>query len=380
MKCKLQPKFEQTFDSKGREIVKFLIPLNGSFPPPFDPPDGMKYDEDAYNDYESGIAALTFKNHPLSQSTSSQSPCTGMGFLLYKAEMAGHQVDDDIYIGVATQEQRQNYPNDPTHWESVLTWEASAIEPNTTYWCGYYFLDPSYYIHEDNLYAMVLGMQTLDSLAVYGWCSSGNAGTVYPGGAAYFWNGTAWEYFYHNDNPQDYAFFFCTIIGGCTNPLGDNGQIYTCGVGYGGQPDPTHKYKCINGTWVDQGYNPDCDIPDDCSNPSGTHGQTECGAGYGAQPDPTHKYRCINGTWVDQGYDSDCDTGGCSNPAGAENSEICGDSQYGQDTTHKYKCINGIWEDQGESPDCIGEIDYLPYIIIGAGGILLLIALLSKGK
>ena len=44
----------------------------------------------------------------------------------------------------------------------------------------------------------------------------------------------------------------------CTNPPGAEGQIDDCGVGYGNQPDATHKYKCVSGEWVDQGYNPDC--------------------------------------------------------------------------------------------------------------------------
>ena len=91
----------------------------------------------------------------------------------------------------------------------------------------------------------------------------------------------------------------------CTSPPGTDGEVAECGCGCPNQPDTTHKYQCINGTWVDQGYNPDC-APLSCTNPSGTEGQTdECGVG-GNQPDPTHKYQCINGTWVDQGYNPDC--------------------------------------------------------------------------
>ena len=46
-------------------------------------------------------------------------------------------------------------------------------------------------------------------------------------------------------------------ISGCTNPTGDDGAEI-CGQVQHGQ-DATHKYKCINSNWVDQGYDSSCD-------------------------------------------------------------------------------------------------------------------------
>ena len=46
-------------------------------------------------------------------------------------------------------------------------------------------------------------------------------------------------------------------ISGCTNPTGDEGAEI-CGQVQHGQ-DSTHKYKCVGGNWVDQGYDSSCD-------------------------------------------------------------------------------------------------------------------------
>jgi hypothetical protein len=90
----------------------------------------------------------------------------------------------------------------------------------------------------------------------------------------------------------------------CTNPAGYPDEV-RCGCAACGQ-DPTHKYKCMNGSWVDLGYYSDCDVTG-CSNPDGTEGQiVECGVGYDNQPFIDHKYQCTNGIWVDQGYNPNC--------------------------------------------------------------------------
>lgn len=43
----------------------------------------------------------------------------------------------------------------------------------------------------------------------------------------------------------------------CTNPTGSEGSTLNCGISSYGQ-DPTHKYKCTDKKWADQGVNPDC--------------------------------------------------------------------------------------------------------------------------
>ena len=104
----------------------------------------------------------------------------------------------------------------------------------------------------------------------------------------------------------------------------------------------------------------------------------------------------------------------CTSPSGEANSEICGYAQYGQTPENKYKCIDGIWVDQGYDAGCAGSgggcaqhqtavecynancywyskyfweapschdaaqntfMDYLPIIIAGAGGIIIVGAL-----
>jgi len=65
------------------------------------------------------------------------------------------------------------------------------------------------------------------------------------------WTGFAWLY----------CTDFVAVTNGvieCTNPVGAEGQIDPCGVGYGNQPDATHKYECVGGTWEDRDYNPEC--------------------------------------------------------------------------------------------------------------------------
>lgn len=44
----------------------------------------------------------------------------------------------------------------------------------------------------------------------------------------------------------------------CTNPPGEHGNIICGDPDYG--QDPTHLYECVDGQWVDRGYNPDCEI------------------------------------------------------------------------------------------------------------------------
>lgn len=62
----------------------------------------------------------------------------------------------------------------------------------------------------------------------------------------------------------------------CTNPAGVDGTILDCGIA---PLDTTHRWKCNNGSWVDQGYNATC-LTADCINPNGPIGSEACIDGY----------------------------------------------------------------------------------------------------
>ena len=103
----------------------------------------------------------------------------------------------------------------------------------------------------------------------------------------------------------------------------------------------------------------------------------------------------------------------CTSPSGETNDEICGYPRHGQNPDNRYKCINGIWVDQGYDQTCVGSggcaqhqtavecynancywyskylweapschdnaqntfMDYLPIIVAGAGGVIIVAAL-----
>ena len=110
----------------------------------------------------------------------------------------------------------------------------------------------------------------------------------------------------HDENSGDQWCYTAPVT--CTNPSGNQGNL-VCGNSSYGQ-DPTHLYKCDNGVWVDQGYDPNCASPPTCSNPSGIEGDIICGNETYGQ-DPTHRYYCNWGTWLDQGLDPTCTGTGC---------------------------------------------------------------------
>jgi len=87
---------------------------------------------------------------------------------------------------------------------------------------------------------------------------------------------------------QEYNSAQCGYVpptGGCTNPTGNNGEVYCDGY--------TLK-KCQNGTWIAQEYNSaTCGYgptPTGCTNPTGYAGDTYC--------DGTTLKRCNGTSWV----------------------------------------------------------------------------------
>ena len=190
----------------------------------------------------------------------------------------------------------------------------------------------------------------------------------------------------------------------CINPDGSEGQMDECGVGYGNQPDATHKYECVFGQWVDQGYNPDCVAG--C-----TEGDREileyCPDGVSVKRERI----CENGIWVYYNYDCPACTEGdieileyCPDGTTIKRERIC---ENGIWVYYNYDCPNGngngdceglsetecktttgcFWYQKylWEEPKCHGTeqnmmMDYLPFIAVGGGGLLLLLALVLPSK
>ena len=147
-------------------------------------------------------------------------------------------------------------------------------------------------------------------------------------------------------------------------------------------------YECMNNNWVlIEKKSPSCGW--ECDN-----GDTKC-----IGPD---LYECMNNKWVIKEKNSpacgvECSPDGIRECSGYDlfeckggkwmleekNSPTCGwTPPKCKDYLNQIDCENNTcyWCDGAcqDTPCGNGEIDYLPYIIVGAGGILLLIALLSK--
>jgi len=80
----------------------------------------------------------------------------------------------------------------------------------------------------------------------------------------------------NTDEDQEKSFTITAGPTNCTNPDGADGTILNCGI----PPlDALHKWKCMNGTWVDQGYNAVC-LEEGCTDPVGPIGSEACIDGY----------------------------------------------------------------------------------------------------
>lgn len=163
------------------------------------------------------------------------------------------------------------------------------------------------------------------------------------------------------------------VAAACSNPEGYEGQIICGDPAHGQNPDNKYECQCSGGVcdWVDLGYSEECDVPEDCVDPVGSHGDIICGDPTHGQ-DPTFEYQCNDGIWEDLGYNPDCDIPeGCIDPPGYEGQIICGNSVYGQDPTHSYECLGGMWNDRGYNSACgeppPGKIPWTIIAIVGTG-------------
>jgi len=178
-------------------------------------------------------------------------------------------------------------------WQSFSDYPQPEFRSNTLCWVNYTRPSPPPFVP-----AGWLGLRM---------CGNGSANQPVP---SHCYMATGW-----NGDPGSCSWFdvggYIECGGGaaCSSPPGEHGATVECGAGYGGQPSTIHKYQCNDGTWVDKGENcpycPDCGGAD-CKNPPGIHGKIDdCGVGYGGQPDTTHKYQCNDGTWVEKGEKTD---------------------------------------------------------------------------
>jgi len=154
----------------------------------------------------------------------------------------------------------------------------------------------------------------------------------------------------------------------CTNPPGAEGED-PCGDGGTNQPLTDHKYMCIDGAWVDQGFNPICTAVN-CTNPVGEDGQTiPCGDGGTNQPLTDHAYKCINGSWLDQGLNPDCGAMLCSEYTDKPSCE----------TADCYWYKKFIWEQESCHSKPLDPMEqYLIYGGIAAAGIAVIILLARR--
>jgi len=171
----------------------------------------------------------------------------------------------------------------------------------------------------------------------------------------------------HDENSGDQWCYTTPVQ--CTNPIGNEGDIDSCGDGGTNQPDTTHKYKCVSGSWIDQGFNPICTAVN-CSNPFGEDGQTiPCGDGGTNQPLTDHSYKCVNGGWIDQGFNPDCGAMLCSEHT---DPTLCVDAGC-----YWYKKF--IWEQESCHNKPLDPMEqYLVYGGIAASGIALIILLTRR--
>lgn len=151
--------------------------------------------------------------------------------------------------------------------------------------------------------------------------------------------------------------------GGCTSPTGEE-EEEICGYPEYGQ-DPTHIYKCTGGIWVDQGYDASCaagcvegtiEILEYC--PDGTTVKRE--------------RKCENGVWVYYTYT-------CPGNGNGDECEI----HTTQSACEAAGCFWYPYPNPLDEPSCHSKewyMSYLPFMIAGAGGLLLLVALMSPSR
>jgi len=278
---------------------------------------------------------------------------------------AGATVSSDLWVGVCTDYQRQNSPfNDSggQQWTVSGHLPASALEDYLTTGKIYYmYMDLPQPVTLNSGTTYYLIMATTESYEEEKhWFGCALSSAPYSPGTLDEYDGSNWTAL-----PLDLLFWTASEAeGGCTSPDGFEGDTLCGNANYG--QDPTHLYKCSNGSWLDQGYDASCDTGTGCTNPSGAEGQTQCGDSMYGQ-DPTHLYRCSNGSWLDQGYDASC--GGSQNCESITNQSQCVGAGC-------YWYANYPWE----TPSCHTNaqdmlMTYLPFIIIGGS----VIALVSIG-
>jgi len=158
---------------------------------------------------------------------------------------------------------------------------------------------------------------------------------------------------------SDTASFFTYIAGNpepCTNPDGAPGDWYC---------DGTTKMTCTNGSWAPTYNAPECQAIG-CINPSGENGATTC---FG-----TTLYKCENGSWVSYIPGAvecaGCVCGNFDDPTSCEGAQ----GSQGEQCCFWYQKY--LWE-PARCHSQMGDImrDYLPFLAVGAGAAILLLAL-----
>jgi hypothetical protein len=292
-----------------------VTPISQLAPP--EPPEGSEYDQSTlgYSRDVDLIVAGEMGGDPGTENYISQ------GFTNENPTMYGYGVIGG-YVGTVTKPlyvmlaKGQENPNDPdSDWIAGGTLDPSQIEPGSLYYITLTLTVPAENITGEH-HIVLATDEPYTVSPESGWLWTGiSTGPYLPGKASTF-DGSTWV------------------------PISPDTSFYTF----------------TSGAFVS------------CSNPSGTANQEICGYSQHGQ-NPDNKYKCINGTWVDQGYDQNCagSGGGCAqHKTAVECYNAAGCYWYS-----KY-----FWEE----PSCHDTaqnalMDYLPIIVAGAGGVIIVAAL-----
>lgn len=259
-----------------------------------------------YGNYEGDVSSehfLGFGNY------NHRIPCTGFGLMLGRrglpVDAGGNPAP--LYIGLTTTDEISGDGiYHPENWSKKgILYPEDLDEPDTWYWIWASFPDAPY----PDIFHMVVA--TTD---------------------AYFEEGTE-------------NYWLWGAIEGEIDEYPRHADVFH-GWDHGGWW-PLLDMLCFF-TWTE------CEVPV-CTNPSGVENDIICGDPYYGQ-DPTHKYKCQDGVWVDQGYSADC-VEECS----PEGSRKC----VGTDL---YECRGSKWVlIEVNSSECFDIMAFLPWIIVGAG-------------
>jgi hypothetical protein len=170
------------------------------------------------------------------------------------------------------------------------------------------------------------------------------------------YNGTDNPYIFilNDNNGMFYATFAEGEIGACCD-----GEICT----------QKYSNECTGSFYLNTPCtpNPCIQIPKDCINPTGKNDEIlNCGV---APLDKTHKWKCVDGVWTDQNVNPACSANICEGKTETECVSPCFWYQ-------KY-----FWEE----PSCHNTeqniiMDYLPFMIMGAGAVIFIGAIFLTSK